>query len=378
MAETMLYVNEHLHDQLWDGAGRPELDPQLRPRRLPRVHRGRRRAVSSSAAIRPSGGRSSCSLRALGLERPGRRPPLRRRRRPAGQPRRALRRAPAATRRRRSPTPPTFEERFAAHRLASGRAAQRRASSPRREWAAARGAIVDGARPRRRDDPHPELAVALQRRAEVGVRGEPRYRGEDNRAVLAELLGYDDATHRRARSRRRAVEPAARRTLMLDASPVAPMKATLGTLPGDDDGVGVRDQVGRLPHAGVRRRRARCGCRARNLLRRHRQVPGAGGPAPTRWRAERAILDGELVVLDDDGRPRFELIQRHERQAALFVFDVLADRRPRRDRPAVRGAPAAARRARRAGRRTGRCRPIASAAAHELLDGDRRAQSSRA
>jgi len=25
-----------------------------------------------------------------------------------------------------------------------------------------------------------------------GVRGAPRYRGEDNRAVLAELLGYDD------------------------------------------------------------------------------------------------------------------------------------------------------------------------------------------
>ena len=40
--------------------------------------------------------------------------------------------------------------------------------------------------------------------------------------------------------------------------------------------------------------------------------------------AGRAILDGELVVLDDDGRPRFELIQRHERQAAFYVFDVLS------------------------------------------------------
>ena len=36
------------------------------------------------------------------------------------------------------------------------------------------------------------------------------------------------------------------------------------------------------------------------------------------------MLDGELVVLDDVGRPRFELIQRHERQAALYVFDVLS------------------------------------------------------
>jgi crotonobetainyl-CoA:carnitine CoA-transferase CaiB-like acyl-CoA transferase len=27
----------------------------------------------------------------------------------------------------------------------------------------------------------------------VALRGEPRYRGEDNRTVLAELLGLDDA-----------------------------------------------------------------------------------------------------------------------------------------------------------------------------------------
>lgn len=30
-------------------------------------------------------------------------------------------------------------------------------------------------------------------RSEVAVRGEPRYRGEDNRQVLSELLGLDDA-----------------------------------------------------------------------------------------------------------------------------------------------------------------------------------------
>jgi crotonobetainyl-CoA:carnitine CoA-transferase CaiB-like acyl-CoA transferase len=29
--------------------------------------------------------------------------------------------------------------------------------------------------------------------SDVGVRGEPRYRGEDNHVVLRELLGYDDA-----------------------------------------------------------------------------------------------------------------------------------------------------------------------------------------
>ena len=74
--------------------------------------------------------------------------------------------------------------------------------------------------------------------AEVGVRGEPRYRGEDNRAVLAEVLGYDDATHRPPRGRGRAVEP--RPGVSPDPMslrfPVSPMKATLGTLPTEDDG----------------------------------------------------------------------------------------------------------------------------------------------
>ena len=52
--------------------------------------------------------------------------------------------------------------------------------------------------------------------------------------MLAELLGYDDADARRPRGRRRAVEPGAIRPMTL-RYPVAPMKATLGTLPTDDD-----------------------------------------------------------------------------------------------------------------------------------------------
>ncbi|MDO8388846.1 MAG: non-homologous end-joining DNA ligase [Actinomycetota bacterium] len=36
-----------------------------------------------------------------------------------------------------------------------------------------------------------------------------------------------------------------------------------------------------------------------------------------------AIIDGELVVLDADGRPSFELMQRHETQVAFYAFDVL-------------------------------------------------------
>jgi bifunctional non-homologous end joining protein LigD len=37
-----------------------------------------------------------------------------------------------------------------------------------------------------------------------------------------------------------------------------------------------------------------------------------------------AVLDGELVVLDDAGRPSFQAIQQHERAAVLILFDVLA------------------------------------------------------
>jgi bifunctional non-homologous end joining protein LigD len=37
-----------------------------------------------------------------------------------------------------------------------------------------------------------------------------------------------------------------------------------------------------------------------------------------------AILDGEIVVLDAQGRPSFEALQRHDGPAAVFLFDVLA------------------------------------------------------
>ena len=40
--------------------------------------------------------------------------------------------------------------------------------------------------------------------------------------------------------------------------------------------------------------------------------------------ATSAVLDGEVVVNDDAGQPRFELVQRHEREAAMYLFDVLA------------------------------------------------------
>ena len=60
------------------------------------------------------------------------------------------------------------------------------------EWAAERGAVVEvsdrgGGTLRLPNTPWRFAS------GDVGLRGEPRYRGEDNRTVLAELLELDDA-----------------------------------------------------------------------------------------------------------------------------------------------------------------------------------------
>ena len=103
--------------------------------------------------------------------------------------------------------------------------------------------------------------------------------------------------------------------------PLAPMKATLGVLPHDDerwayeikwDGYRTLAFVDagavRLQSTGLR-----------DVTADYPELAelASGVHATT------AILDGELVVLDDDGLPRFELMQRHERQAVLHVFDVV-------------------------------------------------------
>jgi bifunctional non-homologous end joining protein LigD len=100
------------------------------------------------------------------------------------------------------------------------------------------------------------------------------------------------------------------------------MKATLSTLPHDDAGWAYE-----IKWDGYRTLAFVDGGTIRlqstNLLDVTAKWPELGA-LPEGVHAERAILDGELVVLDDEGRPRFELVQRHERQAAFYVFDVLS------------------------------------------------------
>jgi bifunctional non-homologous end joining protein LigD len=107
--------------------------------------------------------------------------------------------------------------------------------------------------------------------------------------------------------------------------PVAPMKAALGTLPTDDDGWAYEVKWdGYRTLAFVEGGRVRL--QSSNLLDVTAKYPEMQQLAAAIG-VGRVVLDGELVVLDDEGRPRFELIQRHaidKREAAFYAFDVLS------------------------------------------------------
>jgi bifunctional non-homologous end joining protein LigD len=107
--------------------------------------------------------------------------------------------------------------------------------------------------------------------------------------------------------------------------PVVPMKATLGQLPTDDEGWAYEVKWdGYRTLAFVDGGRVRL--QSSNSIDVTARYPELA-PLAEDVGVDRLILDGELVVLDGRGRPRFELIQRKEvdhLEAAFFVFDVLA------------------------------------------------------
>jgi crotonobetainyl-CoA:carnitine CoA-transferase CaiB-like acyl-CoA transferase len=188
MAETMLYVNEHLHDALWEGDVDPQWIRSFRPGdyAVLQVADGEQVIVSGHPAER---GTFDMFVAAIGQ------PEL------ADDPRftdvasrlahlddlRAILADFAAT----VPDAEEFERRFAEHGLAVGRVREPGELADT-EWAATRHAIVEvddrgGGRFR-----VPNVPWRFGAAPEVGLTGTPRYRGEDNRAVLRELLGYDD------------------------------------------------------------------------------------------------------------------------------------------------------------------------------------------
>jgi len=111
---------------------------------------------------------------------------------------------------------------------------------------------------------------------------------------------------------------------MTTSFPVMPMKASLGSMPEGDEWAfeikwdGYRTVI-HVADGAVRLQST------------------AGHDVTDRWpefadlaasvNATSAILDGELIVFDDDGRPRFDLVQRSgigsDRQAVIQFFDAL-------------------------------------------------------
>ncbi len=107
--------------------------------------------------------------------------------------------------------------------------------------------------------------------------------------------------------------------------PVAPMRATLGTLPSGDRGWAYEVKWdGYRTLAFVEAGKVRLqSSNLHDVTARYPEIQPLAGELS----GQRAILDGELVVLDERGRPRFELIQRKEvdhLEAAFYAFDVLA------------------------------------------------------
>ena len=188
MAETMLYVNEHVHDHLYDGPVDRRWIRSFQPAEYPVlvVADGTTLVISGHPAERGTFDRFIAAMERLDL---------------ADDPRFVdvptrldhlddlmdLMRAWAAT----LPDAHTLEARLAAQGLAAGvvRSVRDLADTT---WATERGSIV------RVDDrqggtvrvPAPPWRFS---QASVGAHEGPRFRGEDNHRVLRDLLGLDDA-----------------------------------------------------------------------------------------------------------------------------------------------------------------------------------------
>lgn len=188
MAETMLYVNEHLHDLLWDGDPDPDWIRSFRPDDYPvlTLANGERVLVSGHPAER---GTFDLFVGAMAQ------PEL------LDDPRFAdvsgrlahldeliqIVRDWAAT----MPDADQMEARLHDFKLAMGRVREPGELADT-EWATERGAIATV------DDRSggtvrvPNAPWKFSDAPGVGTSGQPRYRGEDNRSVLADL-GYDAA-----------------------------------------------------------------------------------------------------------------------------------------------------------------------------------------
>lgn len=106
--------------------------------------------------------------------------------------------------------------------------------------------------------------------------------------------------------------------------PVEPMKAVLSTLPPDSEDAKWAYEIkwdGYRTLAFVDRGALRL--QSSNRLDVTKKYPELAG-LPAAIGAKSAVLDGELVVFGENGRPTFELMQRHETPVVFQLFDVLS------------------------------------------------------
>jgi crotonobetainyl-CoA:carnitine CoA-transferase CaiB-like acyl-CoA transferase len=187
MAQTMLYVNEHAHDHLWDGPDDPSWIRSFQPGDYPvlTAANGETVIVSGHPAERGTFqffmagiGRSDLIDDPRFVDVPSRLAHL-------DDIHRVLREWAATM-----ASADAIEEQLAEHQLAVGQLRSLR-DVVDTDWGRAREVTVDISD---RGDGTVRIPNAPWRFAnsDVRVEGLPRYRGEDNQRVLRDLLGYDE------------------------------------------------------------------------------------------------------------------------------------------------------------------------------------------
>jgi CoA:oxalate CoA-transferase len=185
MAQTLLYVNEHLHDQLWDGDADPSVIRSFRPGDylVMEVANGESIVISGHPAERGTFDRFCSAMN---------RPDLTSDPRFVDIPTRMAHlnelKAEISAWARTVKDPVQMEEIMSPYELAVGvlRSAREICDT---EWAEARDVVASVSDRGGGQVRIPNAPWRFSNSPEVGVRGEPRYRGEDNERVLSELLG---------------------------------------------------------------------------------------------------------------------------------------------------------------------------------------------